>query len=252
MEANTIYDELLAREYGALVLRDIIGRNMIRGVIIASLSLCTILGGWWGYEFIKEKMEGDDSNAKVIYIDPTKLALPPSLADKVVEQLKIEAPKVAPPTIIKARAVEDTKVADTVQIMTVKEIAQQIDKSGVQAPTGAGSGDVVVAPPPEEDYVPKMDEFVAVEKEPEPISSPPPIYPEGPRNAGVRGQVIVSFLVNKKGDVTQAKVLKAVPANLGFEEAAITAVKAWKFKPAINNGQPVAIWVTQPIRFTLK
>ena len=251
MEANTtIYDELLGREYGALVLREIIGRNLMRGVIISSLSLSAILGGWWSYDYIKAKLEGDDSNAKVIYIDPTKLALPPSLADQVIQQLKIEAPKVAPPSVIKAKAVEDTKVADTVQVITVKEIAQSIDKQGVQVPTGTGNTDVIIAQ--SEDYIPKMDEFVAVEKEPEIISAPPPEYPEMARNAGVRGQVIVSFLVNKKGDVTQVKVIKASPPGLGFEDKATAAVKGWKFKPAINNGQPVAIWVTQPIRFTLK
>lgn len=251
--ATTIYDELLEREYGALVLRMIVGRNMMRGVVIASVVAWSILGVWGGYEYIMKKIhERDAANAKVIYLDPSKLAPPPSLSEEVIQQLKITAPTIAAPTVVKPKAVEDKEVADTVQVMDIKEIARQIDASAAQNNVQAGEGTQVVVAPVEEDYIPKAEEFVAVEKEPEPLSCPPPAYPEMARTARVTGQVIVQFLVTKKGDVTQVKIIKANPQGLGFEEEATKAVKSWKFKPAINNGQPVNIWVTQPVRFMLK
>ncbi|MDK9701435.1 MAG: energy transducer TonB [bacterium] len=252
MSYANIIDELLAREFGALVLRDLVGKNTIKGVIYSSLVAWVLIGGWYGYEMYKKMTEGSDDNAQVIYIDPTKLALPPIVDQPKVEQVKIIAPTNAPIVAVKAKAVEDSKVADTVQVMEIKKIVEDIESGKTTVGANQGQGDVVIAPPVDDEYIPKADEFVPVEKQPEIISAPPPEYPEMARTAGLAGTVIVQFLVNKKGEITKVKVLKASPPGLGFEDKAMEAVKKWKMKPAINNGQPVAIWVTQPIRFKLK
>ncbi len=249
-DANVaIYDELLAREYGALVLRTVVGKNMMRGVLIASISIWSILGIWWGVEYIK-KLRENDTPLPPRYIDLTKLAAPPSLTQEEIVQIKIKSLDAPPPAAIKVQAVEDSKVADTVKILTVQDIAKNIDAGRTSVSSGdVSSGNVVVAPPADDDYIPKPDEVTFVEKDAEPISTPSPKYPAQAMTARVPGNVVVQFLVNKKGEVAQVKILKAEPSGFGFEEATTTTVKGWKFKPAINNGQPVSIWYTQPIKF---
>jgi TonB family protein len=47
-------------------------------------------------------------------------------------------------------------------------------------------------------------------------------------------------------------VAKSSGSNVGFDEAAVEAALQCIYKPAIQNGQPVAVWVTYPVEFKLK
>jgi TonB family protein len=69
--------------------------------------------------------------------------------------------------------------------------------------------------------------------------------------AQIEGVVKVKVLVDKAGNVRDAMVVKASGANAGFEEAALEAAKKGKWKPAIQNKQPVAVWVSYDIKFNL-
>ncbi len=109
-----------------------------------------------------------------------------------------------------------------------------------------------VTQPVSSDSLPGPDDKVYADILPEVISASLPFYPEDARKTGERGIVILSILVDKNGDVVKAKVLKETPPGLGFKEKAVEAVQTWKFKPAMSKGQPVTIWVTQPIRFRLQ
>ncbi len=81
------------------------------------------------------------------------------------------------------------------------------------------------------------------------IKRVPPIYPYSMKRSGLIGEVTVSFEVNQKGDVQNPFVVKS--NNPGFEAAAIEAVRKWKFKPGIKNGQPVTTKMQIPITFNL-
>ena len=58
--------------------------------------------------------------------------------------------------------------------------------------------------------------------------------------------VVIQALIGKDGRVKDMKVRKSSPP---FDEAATAAVRQWIFRPAIEDGEPVAIWVTIPVRF---
>ena len=60
----------------------------------------------------------------------------------------------------------------------------------------------------------------------------------------------IKILVDKAGTVRDAILLRSVGA--GLDEAALEAVKKWVYTPAIQNNQPVAVWVAQPINFSLR
>jgi TonB family protein len=53
------------------------------------------------------------------------------------------------------------------------------------------------------------------------------------------------------GRATDFKVIKEEPKGFGFGEAAIDAVKRWRFTPAKKGGKSVPMRVKIPIRFTL-
>lgn len=82
---------------------------------------------------------------------------------------------------------------------------------------------------------------------PELVSSVPPEYPEVARKANVKGKVSLELIIDEKGDVTSAKVLKGLP--MGLDRAASDAVKKWKYKPATSYGKPVKVYLPVTVTF---
>jgi TonB family protein len=86
-------------------------------------------------------------------------------------------------------------------------------------------------------------------KAPTVISKVEPEYSEEARRARISGIVILEALIDKNGNVTDINVLKPLP--FGLDQAAIDAVKQWKFKPAMMNGQPVDVVFNLTVNFKL-
>jgi protein TonB len=76
-----------------------------------------------------------------------------------------------------------------------------------------------------------------------------PNYPDELWKTGVEGQAVVQATINVTGDVEKAEVVSA--DNPAFGEAALAAVKQWKFKPASKDGEPVATDVKLPVVFSI-
>jgi protein TonB len=91
--------------------------------------------------------------------------------------------------------------------------------------------------------------YTKVDINPVPVKTPPPDYPLTLKREGTAGLVAVSVVIDETGVVTSATVAKS--SNSGFDEAAMDAVKKWKFKPAQKDGVPVKMKVTIPIRFSI-
>jgi len=66
-----------------------------------------------------------------------------------------------------------------------------------------------------------------------------PEFPDAARRKGLTGWVEVVWTVTPKGTVTDAEVRSSSPEGV-FDDAAIKAVKQWRFEPATKDGQPVA------------
>jgi protein TonB len=75
-------------------------------------------------------------------------------------------------------------------------------------------------------------------------------YPTELRRDKVTGVVVVSFTVNERGEVVEPAIVKS--SRHEFEEPTLAAVRHWKFKPAKENGHPVARKVSVPIEFRLE
>ncbi|MBK7141198.1 MAG: TonB family protein [bacterium] len=96
--------------------------------------------------------------------------------------------------------------------------------------------------------VPPLDEFVSVEVEPEMFHIEPPVYPMELKNQSVIEMVWVRAGVDMKGVVRDAKVARS-SGNQALDDAALAAARKCSFKPAIQNGKPVAAWVNCLMNF---
>ncbi len=65
-----------------------------------------------------------------------------------------------------------------------------------------------------------------------------PIYPPRAQSRGTEGWVVVEFTITATGKVSDASVVEADPPSL-FNRAALKAIRRWKYKPKIIDGQPV-------------
>ncbi len=89
-------------------------------------------------------------------------------------------------------------------------------------------------------------------KAPTKVKQIPPVYPELARKARIQGVVIIEAVIDREGNVIRAKVLRSPGAHFGFDQAAIDAVKQWKFKPGTQNGKPVDVIFTLTVIFKLE
>lgn len=82
---------------------------------------------------------------------------------------------------------------------------------------------------------------------PEKIHHVSPEYPELARRAELGGVVILEAIVSQTGNVTDVHVLRGL--GLGLDEAAITAVRQWRFSPTLVDGEPVEVLLTVTVHF---
>ena len=76
-------------------------------------------------------------------------------------------------------------------------------------------------------------------------------YPADAQKQKVDGRVLVNFVVEKDGSITEVKVIKPTFPSLDAE--AVRVVKAMpKWKPGYQKGQAVRVQFTMPINFSLK
>ncbi|CAI8941398.1 periplasmic protein TonB [Pseudomonas sp. IT-P12] len=83
-----------------------------------------------------------------------------------------------------------------------------------------------------------------------PADNPKPVYPRPTYRAGIEGEVRVSLFVNADGIVSQVTAPKDAQPELA--EAALTAVRQWRYEPwAVSAERPARIEVIAPMIFRL-
>jgi TonB family protein len=81
------------------------------------------------------------------------------------------------------------------------------------------------------------------------ISSVPPVYPMLAKNQHVSGNVQIDALIDATGRVTTMKVVSG-PTLL--QQAAMDALRQWKYQPATLDGKPVSMHLTVTLQFRLQ
>ncbi len=80
------------------------------------------------------------------------------------------------------------------------------------------------------------------------IGGPAPAYPPDAREARVQGVVIMDVTLSPTGEVSDVEVLRSVPL---LDEAAVAAVRQWRYEPTLVDGEPVPILLTVTMNFSL-
>ena len=84
---------------------------------------------------------------------------------------------------------------------------------------------------------------------PSKTGGPAPVYPPDAREARVQGVVIMEATISPTGEVSDVEVLRSVPL---LDEAAVAAVRQWRYEPTLVDGEPVSILMTVTVNFQLR
>lgn len=90
-------------------------------------------------------------------------------------------------------------------------------------------------------------DFAPFDKAPIIIEQVQPQYPETARQDSLEGTVLVKVLIDRKGRVQQVEIITS-DAEI-FNQPALDAAKQWLFIPAMFQGQPICILVSNPFHF---
>ena len=235
--------------YGALELKHHYRKNMMLGVILAVTAHLAIVGGILLWQSGVPVPLETIPPVVIIIDDPSDLAPPPSIVFRE-PQLRTAVPAAAPPIGRIPLPMPDEEVFEEVHFPTTKDRAERTLLDIAGADFGEGNQVIIHIPPVE--VLPAPDEFVAFQEKPVAIHFETPVYPEMAELTGQSGTVWIRALVDKDGRVRDARIEKSSGANVGFEDAALSAAFKNVYKPAIQNGLPVAVWISFKVEFKLQ
>lgn len=170
-----------------------------------------------------------------------------------------------------ALAEQKLKEAQATAAPPVEEVKLQESSPAPEESKVASAGDLPVPPPAGQEQVtpaviekekppaqvpdvPSINEGDLVELTPD-VTKPAivnrvePAYPRRAMQKKAQGTVILRILISEKGEPSEVTVLRDPGGAAGFKEAAVAAVKKWKFRPAVKDGKRVKVWMTYPIVF---
>jgi protein TonB len=77
-----------------------------------------------------------------------------------------------------------------------------------------------------------------------------PIYPDKAKKEQLEDQVIVRYIIGKKGQVIDVQIIDHAKNSM-FDEATIDAIRKWRFRPMIQDGKPVEVVHELAVNFEL-
>jgi periplasmic protein TonB len=78
-----------------------------------------------------------------------------------------------------------------------------------------------------------------------------PTYPAAPRRLGIQGTTLLRVHVLADGRIGDVLV-ETSAGHADLDQAAVGAIRGWRFEPARRGNEPVAMWVLLPFEFRLK
>jgi TonB family protein len=95
-----------------------------------------------------------------------------------------------------------------------------------------------------------LDALPAAVSAPRAVQTVPPVYPYEMRRSGVETTVFVSCMIDENGHVMNATADEKDAG--GFGAAAVAALQKWTFAPGTRDGQPAAMHITVPFKFSFE
>jgi periplasmic protein TonB len=154
-------------------------------------------------------------------------------------------PPAAPKTVSLAPPPTVAPPPPVVQIAPVQNTITLPPPAPAAAPEKAAVVVAAVAPAAPPSTGPKT-----VTSDVEYIQPPQPVYPAQSKRLGEQGKVVLRVLVNEKGQADQV-IVQSSSGSARLDEAGRQAALRARFKPYVENGHPVAVFVIVPLNFEL-
>ncbi len=263
------------KDYGAYKLRRNYVKYLRRAVVLGLLFTFLFFAVPIIYAGIKEKLNGKKD--KVLDLTQVDLLPPPKKVEEAPKPIpppppkKVEPPKVETKKFVPPKIKEDSKVKKEEEIVEQKELkeVQVSDKTqegkkveGNVADTGdkedlgdAGAKKVIEPEVKKEPeiftVVEQMPTFPGGDAEMIKYLSNNIKYPSIARDNGIEGTVVLEFIVDENGKISEIKVKRDIGGGCGAE--AIRVVNQMpQWKPGKQNGRPVKVRFNLPVRFKLE
>ncbi len=262
------------KEYGAYQLRKGTSGRNIKSLLILVIA-AALVGGFLAWKVIEQK-QAEEQQA---YMEAMELARlqeqakkekkkPEPVKPKVEQKKEIpvarETQKFTAPVIKKDELVKEENQVKQMDKLDDKVAVGAEDKEGVKDRTveAVRSEIAVAAPPPPPapkpevatkvfDVVEEMPSFPGGSAALMSYLSSNTKYPVVAQENGVQGRVIVSFVVERDGSISDVKVARSVDPSLDREAQRV--VKSMpKWKPGKQNGSAVRVKYTVPVVFRLQ
>ena len=262
------------KEYGAYQLRKGTSGRNIKALLILVIA-AALVGGFLAWKVIEQK-QAEEQQAYMEAMELAKLQQQAKKEEKKKEPVKpkIEPKKEIPvaretqkftaPVIKKDELVKEENQVKQMDQLDDKVAVGTENKEGVKDRTvEAVRNDIAVAAPPPPpapkpevankvfDVVEEMPSFPGGQGALMAFLSSNIKYPVVAQENGVQGRVIVGFVVEKDGSISDVKVMRSVDPSLDREAQRV--VKAMpKWKPGKQNGSAVRVKYTVPVVFRLQ
>ncbi|MBD9300079.1 MAG: TonB family protein [Prevotella sp.] len=262
------------KEYGAYQLRKGTSGRNIKALLILIIA-AALVGGFLAWKVIEQK-QAEEQQAYMEAMELAKLQeqakkekkKPEPIKPKVEQKKEIpvarETQKFTAPVIKKDELVKEENQVKQMDQLDDKVAVGTENKEGVKDRTvEAVRNDIAVAAPPPPpapkpevankvfDVVEEMPSFPGGQGALMAFLSSNIKYPVVAQENGVQGRVIVGFVVEKDGSISDVKVMRSVDPSLDREAQRV--VKAMpKWKPGKQNGSAVRVKYTVPVVFRLQ
>ena len=263
------------KEYGAYQLRKGTSGRNIKSLLILVIA-AALVGGFLAWKVIEQK-QAEEQQAYMEAMELAKLQKQAEKEKKKPEKVqpKVEMKKEIPvaretqkftaPVIKKDELVKEENQVKQMDQLDAKVAVGTKDEEGVKDRNiEAVRSDIAVATPPPPPPAPKPEVsnkvFDVVEEMPSFPGGQGALmsflnsnikYPVVAQENGVQGRVIVGFVVERDGSITDVKVLRSVDPSLDREaQRVVKAMPRWK--PGKQNGSAVRVKYTVPVVFRLQ
>ncbi len=262
------------KEYGAYQLRKGTSGRNIKALLILVIA-AALVGGFLAWKVIEQK-QAEEQQA---YMEAMELAKLQQQAKKEEKKKEPAKPKIEPKKEIPVARETQKFTAPVIkkdELVKEENQVKQMDKLDEKVAVGTenkeGTKDrlaeavrsdiAVAAPPPPPAPKPEVSNkvFDVVEEMPHFPGGPAALqaflssntkYPVVAQENGVQGRVIVSFVVERDGSITDVKVVRSVDPSLDRE--ATRVVKSMpRWSPGKQNGSAVRVKYTVPVVFRLQ
>lgn len=255
------------KEYGAYELRKTYNKRMVTSLVIVAAIIALLFIGYLVSSLLEDKQDTktvqvQDVQLEEIKQEEKKEEPPPPPPPKPPEPPKVEMAKFTPPKIVKDEEVKEDEKPPEVEKLEETKIGtmnQEGQKDeGIVAPPVEDAGKGVVEAPKKDDE--DWDKtFTKVEIESEYPGGAAAWqrylnrnlrYPQEAIDNEVQGAVVVQFIVDKEGNVSDVEAISG-PQELRAEAVRVIK-KSGKWTPAVQNGRQVKSYKKQPIVFRLE